>query len=305
MESPTPKKLARLIERYLDPQKKWNAKLDAQMRDALRDSESGRATYRERVAAHRLMVSGDANEASGFESERMLDALLDGATPVASKDQRFWIRLGSIVAGAAAIFAVVIQSPSGLDSSNSTPQSNLADGAPQGEYLGSRGVDRKEQPAGLGISGVPVAGGLTYEIVASQGVSQKDSMRLHYRNTNPELTHLFVFAMQDRGDVRWYVPLPSEGKSARIKVGKEALFDIELSDSHRPGALRVFAIFSRQPLAFDKVKQTVEHDLGFMASSLSTVKGKLTMDLGLDAQTEIVTVLDTVILDGSGIQAGE
>jgi hypothetical protein len=166
-------------------------------------------------------------------------------------------------------------------------------------------VDRKEQPAGLGISGVPVAGGLAYEIVASQGVSQKDSIRLRYRNTNPELTHIFVFAMQDRGDVLWYVPLASEGKSAKIKVGKETLFDIELGTSHRPGALRVFAIFSRQPLALDKVKQAVENDLGLMASSLSTVKGKLTMDLGLDVQTEIVTVLDTVILDGSGIQAGE
>ena len=113
MESPTPKQLARLVDRYLNPHKKWDAKLDAQMREGLRASESGRAYYNERVTAHRLMVSGDSDTPSGFESERMLQALLESAAPTKTMDQKFWVRFGSILAGAAAVLVAVAQSGAG------------------------------------------------------------------------------------------------------------------------------------------------------------------------------------------------
>jgi len=306
MESPTPKKLARLVDRYLDPQKKWDAKLDAKMRDGLRQSESGRAYYNERVTAHRLMTSGDAEAPSGFESERMLHAILEGSAPVASTDQKFWVRFGSILAGAAAVFAVTVQFPDAPTTTSSGTDTELVDGQkPQGEYIGSRGTENKELPAGLGVSGVPIASDVPYEIVASQGVNLADSIRLSYRNTDTNLKYLFVFAMQDGGKVLWYLPLPAERQSASIKVGKESLFDIGLSDSHQTGKLRVFALFTKSALALTDVEKAADGVSMLMSKNRAIVQGKLFHDLGLDLQTEIITVLDTTILDGSGVRAGE
>ena len=306
MESPTPKQLTRLVDRYLNPQKKWDAKLDAQMREGLRQSEAGRAYYNERVIAHRLMVSGDGETPSGFESERMLHALLEGAAPSQTVERAFWVRFGSMLAGAAAVLAVAIQFPAQTDETSTGATSELVDGQrAQGEYIGARGTENKELPAGLGISGVPIAGDVAYEIVASQGIKHSDSIRLSYRNADPRLGHLFVFAMQEGGEILWYLPIPAERQSASIKVGKESLFDISLSDSHKTGKLRVFALFTRWPVALTDVKRAAEGVTMLMSEDRSLVTGKLYHALDLDLQTDVVTVLDTTILGDDGIRAGE
>ena len=273
------------------------------MRGGLAGNDAGRRYYNERVMAHRLLVGREAGEPSGFESERMLSGLLDGATQERSTDQIFWTRFASILAGAAALFIFAVNPPDhGASVVDGMPPGPMA-GA-QGEYLGARGVQAAEQPAGLGIEGVPVAGGMGYEVVASDGVWIRDFLRLSYRNTDERLKYLFVFAMQDKGETLWYLPLPEEEQSALIRRGRDTLFEIKLIDGHRAGVLRIFAVFSQEPIDFERMRSLVAHDLGYMSDDVSQVRGALSRALKLDPRVEVVNVQDTVVLR-DGIRAGK
>lgn len=303
MELRTPKTLARLVDRYLDPSKTWSESRDKKMRQGLRENEGARAYYNERVVGHRLLVGADPAHPSGFESERLLTSLLDGAAPERSASRAsMWIRISPLLAGAAALF-IFLQPPS--DTTGSIPNVTQSAETPHAEYLGARGVQAADIPAGLGIEGVPIAGGVGYEVVNSAGIWIGDALRLRTLNTDPRLAYLFVFAMQAKGECLWYAPLPAEGQSLPIQQGKRALFDIvDLKGSHDPGALRVFAIFSETPLAVDKVKSTFENNLAYLQPDTERVAAQIKEALGLNPGVAIVSINDTVILQDS-LRAGK
>jgi hypothetical protein len=143
-----------------------------------------------------------------------------------------------------------------------------------------------------------------YEVVASHGVWSRDFLRLSYRNTDERLKYLFVFAMQDKGETLWYLPLPEEKQSARIHQGRDTLFEIKLIDGHRAGTLRIFAVFTQQPIAFERMQALVAHDLSYMGEDIVQVRGALSHALKLDPRVELVNVQDTVVLR-DGIRDGK
>jgi len=288
MESRPPKRIRKLVDRYLNPMKSWDQGLDHEMRALLRDSEAGRDYYNQSIVTHRLLVSGDAEEATGFERERLFMAISGVELPERAPDGAFWARFAGILGAAAAVLIFALQPVDRL---------SLRSGPGTSDYIGSRGHQQNTTLVGLDIAGVDRSG-RAYEIdtatVASAGVKVADGIRLSYTNEAKGLGYLFVFGVQRGNDFVWYAPDPKEGTSVQIKRGKtQALFEVDAAAPHRPGALRIIALFTTRPVALKRVK-ALGADF-FLKSVRRGLHTRIYKALGLDRRRDVVSVRETVI----------
>ncbi len=286
MESPPHKRIRKLVDRYLNPTKRWTRGLDVEMRGLLRKSEAGRSYYNQAIVTHRLLVSGDAASATGFEEKRLFVAVSQVSVPDRAPDRAFWARFASVVAMAAAVMFFALQPPDRL----------VTQSGQNTEYIGSRGGPQNTILVGLDIEGVD-AQGREYEIdtakVASTGVKQGDAIRFSYTNEVKEIGYLFVFAVQQDNDFKWYAPIPSEGQSMKIKVGKAvSLFEVDAVSPHRAGPVRIIALFTTKPV---KLKDVLAMGPSAFGGDMNRLRKRIYQTLRLDRTRDTVSVRETVI----------
>jgi hypothetical protein len=73
--------------------------------------------------------------------------------------------------------------------------------------------------------------------------------------------YAFVFGLDERLVPLWYNPLPREGASFHVtsSAGEQMLPGAVLLDrNHRPGALNIFALYSKRPLTWTEVGSAVD-----------------------------------------------
>jgi hypothetical protein len=110
--------------------------------------------------------------------------------------------------------------------------------------------------AGLGLSGVD-SEGREYEVVEGDGLCLADALRFYVRSRKKELSHYFLFGLQQGTGPIWYFPSPEEGESLRLSGGTDGPvmvpWEIEVGRRHRPGRLAVVLMLSERPLWLETV----------------------------------------------------
>ncbi len=245
-----------LIAHYLDPRRRWDAASEATLRQLLRDDDAARSAYRQAVTLHRAMVGGDPGTPSGFEQRRMMEAVVEARATDADRARLRWsvAWLAPLMAAAVAAALLFTVPPA--------PSLDAGDGPDVHDpTLRARGSNADRGPlVGLGLSGVTEDGG-EYEVVASEGVSIADYLRLSYTNERPELHHLFVFGLQAGGGPLWYAPLPpDETQSLPITTGRtiQLPFENKVAARHVTGPVRVVAIFTAEPVTVSLAQERLD-----------------------------------------------
>jgi hypothetical protein len=97
--------------------------------------------------------------------------------------------------------------------------------------------------------------------VAETGdLSIDDIITFTYTQVNPTGGRLALFGIQETGEIKWYYPGYNEKTSIPIKGDKvdEPLKDgISLSVNHKPGRLRIIALFSKTPVSTSEIEAAV------------------------------------------------
>ena len=294
------KPIERLIARYLNPSKRWDASAEAALRSLIRDDMEARARYREAVTAHRLMAGADPQFPSGFEARRMRDAVVDAAMPEATPaPKRFAVWFGVLAAGAAALLltlqpldkAVVLPGASGGTSTD----------------LRTRGGETEAATLGIGLSGVSRANPTDeYEIVASGGVPVGDFLRVYTTNERPGIGHLFVLVLQAGRAPIWYAPMPPEStQSVPVAQGRAVMLPSEYAvdaDRYVPGPARAVAIYSAAPIASAQLTRHLDDTLSTLpATDAARLLGER---LGLNPPSEVVLLPFTVLAPRGGTDGG-
>jgi hypothetical protein len=128
---------------------------------------------------------------------------------------------------------------------------------------------------------------VTDELVAGAGGSCniKDVLRFAYTNGVPgrgrAFDCLFLLGINEQLQPLWYYPHPDEKLSVRIQSGPEAVNvplpgGVRLEVNHAPGLVRIYGLFSEEPLTVSQVEQRLT-ELREQGAALPEVES-----LGLD-----------------------
>ncbi len=219
----------------------------------LRSCEECRSYY-DRVMLLSQALDGsqpllDAKQVALVESE-----LLDEVAPRRGRWGRAgWAATALVAAGAAAAML--------LPAVFHEPEFRVRGGGGAGAEASLRVVCVAAEVSGSRVRAAfpPVAGH------AETPCRQADVMQIAYAihpGAEERLRYVFVFGLDERLEPLWYFPHPSEGASLAVATSggeSEALLPggIQLDVNHRPGPLRVLALFSQRPLALTEVEAAV------------------------------------------------
>jgi hypothetical protein len=96
------------------------------------------------------------------------------------------------------------------------------------------------------------------------GCSLSESIKFGYVNPNSDLSYLSIFGIDSNSDIMWYFPNPIDQKSLKIKktlnivpIGKP----IKLRVNHKAGILKIFAIFSKEPIIYKQLQKRIQDAL--------------------------------------------
>jgi hypothetical protein len=120
-----------------------------------------------------------------------------------------------------------------------------------------------------------------------------DALAFAYSNMGDEgYRYLDVFAVDEQGEVFWYYPAPARGADGGLPIARTRRAELpdEIRHELRPGLLRIFAVFAKDPLTVAELERTVRRDLRD-ASSLEHLE-RLSL-AGTGQQTFLLTVLAT------------
>jgi hypothetical protein len=136
------------------------------------------------------------------------------------------------------------------------------DRAPDTEGFTARGGSDQAQERWLSFWVFRKAEGGEYtEVRRESTVSPEEHLAFAYLNARGRYRHLMIFAVDEEGRVFWYYPAyerqGTDPHSIAIRSGKHELRE-EIRHRLQPGKLRVFAVFSREPLRVSLVERTVE-----------------------------------------------
>ena len=251
----------RLVDRYLDPRRSWSGAQDRELRGHLRDCDACRRHYDRAVTLHRLMVGLAPDRQSPLEVRRATVAAVSPHPNPAPRAQSLQWRPVAAFATLALVAAVAAVTTNLAQPEDGSP----ARGRGTDEYIGARGAapGRTAEPlVGIGLSGV-TEGGREYEVVAEGTAWLSDYLRFFYTCEDRDLRSLFVFGLQEGPVPLWYFPLPEERRSVAIQAGDDARsvalpYETSLASRHRPGPLRIVALFSERPLELAAVQVALE-----------------------------------------------
>jgi hypothetical protein len=265
------KKFKKLVTRYLDPTQQWSGTEDAKMRQQIRESETARSHYDQRIVAHRIMLGMDADTPSAVEKGRLMTATLDlsmASAPAQESLMAWWRSPALSGAMGLAIILVAVMAGGVFDHPLGPADSGVAPPAGDtGEYLGTRGGKNLNIRGGFGVTGQTRDGIRNgYEILHGDGAYLQDRLRFSYQCTDPSLKYLFLFGIQadarqsDGWTTHWYYPLGAKGEleSVSVRCGSDAeRTELEggtrLSQRHLAGDISIIGIYSTEPLAFSDI----------------------------------------------------
>jgi hypothetical protein len=94
-------------------------------------------------------------------------------------------------------------------------------------------------------------------------IAPEDALAFAYSNRGDEgYRYLVIVAIDETGEVFWYYPAQEQGASGMaITLTAHADLPDEIRHRLRPGRLRVFALFSKEPYAVADVEQILREDL--------------------------------------------
>jgi hypothetical protein len=81
---------------------------------------------------------------------------------------------------------------------------------------------------------------------------------LQLRYTAKAARYLFVFGKTEQGELLWYTPTPAAPESVRVPAapnGATLPFSTRLAVNHRPGRVRIYALFTAEPVALSDVEK--------------------------------------------------
>lgn len=85
-------------------------------------------------------------------------------------------------------------------------------------------------------------------------------LKLAYTNPYAKLKHMAVFGTDAAGNILWYLPNPARTQTVAIDVHEQMQpigQTIQLNINHKPGKVRVHALFSQQPIDYHSLKANI------------------------------------------------
>lgn len=153
----------------------------------------------------------------------------------------------------------------------------------------ARGLASSEAEAAAQWAGVRVYRAVGVAEVAPLGesatLSRGDRLLFSYQNLGPRpFTHLMIFAVDARDEVRWYYPaFTVEGTDpSSIAIaghGGEVLPDL-IAHDYALGPLEVYALFSRRPLSVSEVEDVLKRS----RAALSDVPGTFVQQIDIEVK---------------------
>jgi hypothetical protein len=224
-----------------------------------------------------LCGTGGSGAPSGFAVERIEQAVRDGVSGAKrgpARRRKVWLPAGISTAAliAAAVVLLVWPRFSGRDDHVAVPvAARLVDvglvargGTPQTSEVGIRVfrvAGQADQPARPRVAEV-------------DALALDDVITFTYTIARADIRYAVLFGVQADGAIRWYYPGYGGQASVPLHGDKvdEPLGDgIKLRVHHKPGWLRITAIFSAQPIAVEVVSRSLEMSMASRPESLQEV----------------------------------
>jgi hypothetical protein len=98
--------------------------------------------------------------------------------------------------------------------------------------------------------------------------SKDGELKLAHKAPEHPFTHIAVFGVDRRGELKWYGPSPASRDAVEISEHKVAGTlhpvgeSIRLGVNHKAGKVRVHALFSNQPLDYDRLEVLLDRKTG-------------------------------------------
>lgn len=96
---------------------------------------------------------------------------------------------------------------------------------------------------------------------AADGCRLDESLKVTFLNATDRYRYLWVLGLDDRLEIKWYYPIPGARSGVPIKTTRELapLPDmVKLQVNHRPGPVRVFALFSNDKISSTRIERAVK-----------------------------------------------
>ena len=284
-----------LLDQYFDPGVQWNASLDGKLRSLVREHDECAVAYDKAVTVHRLMVGASPELPSGFERNRMMDAVVEAAIgPQRSIWSLFTLpsfSLGAAMATGLAAILIVFAGPQMME------RIGITKDVKETAYIGARGVLGPELRGGIGLSGVTESE-LEYEITATgTNAYIEDYLRVYTTRLDPELEYAFVFGVQETSPL-WYWPDPANNEGTKSMLVPQG--ELKLSGRHQTGTLKVVALFTVQPVELNAVADALANEL-----SMDTLEERLRNRLGLSEPNVIRVITINVVAGSKGEDSNE
>lgn len=244
------------------PAEKWE-----KLRKHLTRCQRCRARYNKAVLAERMLHGGPKSfdRPSPRELDRIARAVLPGGPRPAWQRMLQWFAAPTqrwAATGLAAAAAAVLLLPMLKSANHAAPGETFQPRGGKGPVeLFSRNVGGKlvERSAGLR------AFCLTKDQVQALDPKGPESPRcdraaqLKLAVSNPgQFKQVFLVGMDGEHDLKWYAPRPPETVSVAAPIGEAVDVpvgaSVRLAVNHRPGPMRIYALFSDQPVSVAEVE---------------------------------------------------
>lgn len=233
----------------------------------LESCEGCKSEYNQIMLTSRMLQSGDALQASSAEFTSVKAALFGQLDHEAAKQAKqpaaktanpklkwFWgVLAGAAAATAIAIFALKI--PATEPATETSPSAFAIRGNTSGG----------DTSAGLRVFCLDAKSGEPTEIKPLSAAQELQSCQLNqvlrfaYSNRS-QRGFLYLLGIDEKYQPYWYAPAPPERQSVVIAKGvaDQALERaVSLQVNHRPGLLRIFALFSERPLTAATIQKAL------------------------------------------------
>jgi hypothetical protein len=163
-----------------------------------------------------------------------------------------WASIPAMLVGAVGLMVLVFR-PRANERVGLGPGARL-DGV---QIVARGGGERNVADVGMRVFRVAGDGDRVHE---TGPLSRADVITFTYTNAAPGIRYLALFGVQEDGLLRWYYPEEDGSESIPIRSDTvdEPLGDgIRLGTHHKPGWLRITAIFSSEPIAKVAIEQAV------------------------------------------------
>jgi len=217
------------------------------LRDHLRDCDACRAHYeRLRQVEERLFTDGEGLSVAA--QERLADLVVQPKGPAPARSA--WPTLGLALAALSAILLAVVLVPQGKDQR-----------APDEDFM-ARGTQGTAQ-GGLNVFHVdPEHRAVTRMTRVPEGapIESGSVMQLAYSNT--DFAHLVVVGLDAHYELHWYHPGSSAGDTRIERDVTDMLLGDAWQITAPAGGLRLFAVFSNEPLDASTIEAAAAHVSG-------------------------------------------